>query len=125
MPNGEYGDVRFGWTNFQGRGTSTNTSDVELHAAPGLTGSGAKLTLFISKISISNSNADTTPEVHLKTGANGSSTTFWTHAAPFKGGNEPVWPHPIKCNPNEALQFAVSGSVSTITVSVSGYIGLV
>lgn len=119
-----YGAIKFQWKPFQGRGTSTDTNDHELHAAPSTTESGAKLCLYISKISISNTNASATPEVHLKTGPNGASTIFWTHSAPYGGGNESVWPHPIKCNGNEALQFAVSSSTSTITVSVSGYIGL-
>jgi hypothetical protein len=120
-----YGHIKFEWRPFQARGTATaSTSDVELKAAPGLSETGAKLCYFISKVSCSNLDDLLGSEAHLKSGPNGSSTTFWTFNVPFDGGNEAIFPHPIKCSGNEALQFAAGTSVSSLTLSVSGYIGL-
>lgn len=113
MPNGEFGDVRYGWTAFQNRLVITDSADHELVAAP-----GANKRICISKISIANAHASTTTQVHLKS----ATTAIWTHSAPFKGGNEPKWPHPIKCVMNEALNCACDDAISTVYVSVSGYI---
>jgi hypothetical protein len=73
--------------------------------------------LWISKLTISNSNASSNTRVHLKSG----STIIWTTPAPAAGGAIEPFNDPIDCNDNEALYFAAADSVTTITVSVAGY----
>lgn len=113
MPTGEYGDVRYGWTQYQALATSTDTSDHELRAAP-----AANAKICLSKASISNAHATSSTEVTFKS----ATTAIWRCKIPADGGNEIVFPHPIKCALGEALNFACTAGVTTISVSVSGYI---
>ncbi len=109
---GNYGRRWGQYIRARGRATSTDTADHELIAAP-----GSGRIICISKVSISNSSATVTPEVHLKSGT----TIIWTFTAPFLGGNEPHFPDPISCAANEALNFACGTNTSSITVSVAGF----
>lgn len=110
MSDSSYANLYQGFKEKQGRNTSTDTNDHELIAAP-----PAGYQILISKVSVSNVSS-TDVEVHLKSGT----TVIWTLFAPKGGGNEPSWPHPIKCSAAEALNFASSAGVTTITVSAAG-----
>lgn len=98
---------------FKGRNTAAaSTADKILAVAP-----GAGFRLWVSKITVSNSDASQTTQIQIKTG----STTIWTIPAPAAGGALEIFPDPIDCNENEALNFSCDDSTTTITVSVAGY----
>lgn len=117
-----YGKKGNGFQFSKGRNTSTGTGDTLLKAAPGALGSGIKL--WISSVTISNSSGLDT-EVHLKSGAN----IIWTFPAPSGdgatvgrvGGVTHHFPDPIDCEVGDALNFASTTGVSTITVSFAGF----
>ena len=99
----------------KGRATSTDAVNHELLAAPG---AGKKL--WISKMTISNSSLLDT-EVHLKS----NNTIIWTTPAPRGGGALEVFLDPIDAAENEALNFAAASGVTTITVSISGFLAVI
>lgn len=111
MSDSSYGNLYQGFTEKQGTASSTDAADHQLIAAP-----SAGWQLCISKVSISNTSS-TDVEVQLKSGT----TVIWTHFAPKGGGNEPMWPHPIHCADAQALNFASTSGVTTITVSAAGF----
>ena len=92
-----YGSGPAGSTNrIKGVASTTDTTSTALVAAPG---SGYKL--WVSKITICNSHATSRANVSLLSGT----TVIWTTPAPPIGGALEVFPDPIDCNENEALNF--------------------
>lgn len=108
-----YGQAPPSVQRLKGRNTSTNTATKELFPAPG---PGFKN--WVSKITVSNSDTLNGTQVQIKSG----STIIWTTPVPTgKGGAIEVFPDPIDCADNEALNFSCDESVTTVTVSAAGY----
>jgi hypothetical protein len=69
---------------------------------------------------IANSHASTFATVDFRDGTAGS--VLWTVPVPPSGGAQMCSPSPLfKTSANTALAYDVSGAVSTITISISGY----
>lgn len=97
----------------RGRASATDTSTTELIAAQ-----GTSVKIHLTDITVSNSSASFV-EVAIKDGT----TTIWTFPVPATGGVTHRFDTPLAITLNTALNFASGTSVSTITVSASGYKG--
>ena len=106
-----YGERAHGYKRVRGRQIATaSTAVIQLIATP-----GNPQRLVISKITVSNVS-DTDSEVHILSGTE----IIWTIPAPRHGGACEVYPDPLECNPDEALNFQCADSVTKMTVSAAG-----
>lgn len=98
------------------KGRNTDTAG----AVKSLVGSyGVGYKIWISKLTVSNTSATAT-QVQILSGA----TIIWTIPAPAGGGAVEVFPDPIDCAENQGLNFQTDNGVTTMTVSMAGYVGL-
>jgi hypothetical protein len=75
---------------------------------------------FITAISIVNTHATTNGYVDIRDGTSGA--VLWTMAAPAGGGSVQSFPTPLRQpTANTALAYDVSGAISTIILSVTGF----
>lgn len=98
---------------FDGTNIATaSTSDILLEANP-----GAAKALYVTDIIISNTSATAT-EVTIKSG----STARLYYPAPPDSGAVHSLHSPLRIGTNEACNFACADSVSSVRVSILGYI---
>lgn len=97
----------------QGTGSKTDTSNLEVIAAQGVSDR-----IYLTSISIANSSA-TNVIIEIKDG----STVIWRTAAPANGGSNITFPIPLKLSLNTALNMASLTSATTIYFSANGYKG--
>lgn len=111
-----YGQAPPAIARFKGRATATTTASTPLAPAPGV---GFKL--WISGITVCNSNLTAGTIVQIKSGT----TIIWSIPAPGAvGGAILTFPDPIDCAENQALNFTTDDAVTTVTVSVAGYVSV-
>lgn len=97
-----------------GFASSTTTADTELLRAP-----GKGLAYQITMVVIDNAHATTKTSVTLKSGSTAKTGAI---PAPAAGGAVLRFDPPLPFGDNEAVNFAALAGVTTITVTVHGYV---
>ncbi len=104
--------------NISERVTNTNGTSTDFTGAFAAQGAGNHL--YITEISVTNTNATTFGYVDFRDGAAGS--VVWTVPAPAEGGAVPHFDPPLKFSDNTAVAFDVSAAITTVIICVKGYV---